>query len=356
MYHKRALMPFRRVRSLLAIAACALAVACTPPSAQTGDPQPRTVNVYTSRHYDADAQIYAAFTAATGIEVRTQEKRGDELLALLQAEGDQTEADLIVTVDAGNLFRMQEAGLLQPVSTPALEQAVPERLRDPEGLWWAFSKRVRVIAYANERLRPEQVATMDALADPSLRGRVCARSSSNIYNLSMLAARIERDGEAAALSFARGVRENFARDPRGGDTDQLRAIAAGECDAAIVNHYYLLRLAASDDPADQAVAQAVSMVFPDQDGPGAHINVSGAGVSAHARHRDEAVALLEFLVSREAQALLAPLNEEFPVRSDAPATPALQALGALREEDVRLSALGERQAQAARLFEEAGWR
>jgi iron(III) transport system substrate-binding protein len=344
--------------ALVAVALAAIA-ACTPQpaSTQTGD-EARVVNVYSGRHYDSDKQIYAAFTAATGIEVRVQEKRGEALLALLEAEGNETPADLIVTVDAGNLYRLQQAGLLQPVTSPALVAAVPARYHEPTGLWWAFSKRARVIAYRNGVVDPATVASMNDLTAPAWRGRLCVRSSENIYNLSMLSARIEREGAPAALAWARGVRANFARDPRGGDSDQLRAIAAGECDAAIVNHYYLLRLAASTDPADQAVAQAVSQHFPDQapNQPGTHINISGAGISAYAAHKDEAIALLEFLVSPEAQALLAPLNEEFPIRPDAPATPVLAALGTLREENVPLSALGSHQQEAARLFEEAGWR
>jgi iron(III) transport system substrate-binding protein len=348
----------RLTSSAFAALVVVAATACSAPTPAVGDQAARVVNVYTSRHYDADRQLYALFEERTGIAVRVQEKRGEELQALLEAEGEASPADLIVTVDAGNLYRLQEAGLLAPVTSEALTAAVPARYRDPEGRWYGFSRRARVIAYRSGVIAPEAVSTMAALTAPGLRGRVCARSSTNPYNLSMLSARIAREGEAAALAWAQGVTANFARDPRGGDTDQLRAIAAGECDVAIVNHYYLLRLQRSTDPADQAVAAALAIQFPDQaEGqPGAHVNISGAGVAAHAPHPAEALALLEFLVSAEAQSLLATLNEEFPVSLDAPAPAELAAIGALREEEVPLSALGQHQAQAAQIFETAGWR
>jgi iron(III) transport system substrate-binding protein len=340
------------------LSACGLLLAaCGGAPPREPDETQRVVNVYTSRHYDADQRLYALFTARTGIEVRTQEKRGEELLALLQAEGDQSPADLIVTVDAGNLYRLQEAGLLAPLASAAIADAVDARYRDPNGRWTGFSRRARVIAYRLDAVDPSSITSMDDLANQAFRGRVCARSSTNIYNLSMLAARIERHGPDAALGWAQGVVANFARAPRGGDTDQLKAIAAGECDLAIVNHYYLLRMQRSEDPAEREAAALIGMTFPDQgpNQPGAHVNISGAGVAAHAPHPAEAQALLEFLVSTEAQSLLAELNEEFPVRPDAPLPEALAAIGPLREETTPLSALGQHQAEAARVFEAAGW-
>ena len=350
----------KRPRSIagLLLGAFALALAaCGANPDSAGEEATRVVNVYTSRHYDADRQLYALFTERTGIEVRTQEKRGEELLELLQAEGDQSPADLIVTVDAGNLYRLQEAGLLAPVNSNTLEEAVGARYRDDQGRWYGFSRRARVIAYRLGEVDPASITSMNALTDAAFRGRVCARSSTNTYNLSMLAARIARDGPEASLAWAQGIVANFARPPRGGDTDQLKAIAAGECDVAIVNHYYLLRMQRSDDPAEREAAALIGMVFPDQgaDQPGAHVNISGAGVAVNAPHPAEAQALLEFLVSAEAQSLLAELNEEFPVRPDAPVPAALAAIGPLREEATPLSALGQHQAEAARLYETAGW-
>jgi len=340
-------------RALLAFPiAAALFAACSP---QQTTPT-RHVNIYTARHYDSDQILYDAFEEKTGIKVRVLPAAGDQLLERLRIEGDATEADVVITADAGNLYRLQEAGLLAPVVTETLSAAVPARLHEPQGYWWGFSKRARVIVYNKSAIDPATIASMDDLAGPALRGKVCARSSSNVYNLSMLAARIARTGPEAAEAWARGVRGNFARDPQGGDIDQIRAVAAGECQVAISNHYYYLRLVTSPDPADKAVADAVGLLFPDQAGAGTHVNISGAGISAYAKRRDEAVMLLEFLVSDEAQRLLAPLNEEYPIRPGIPPTEALAALGTFKEEVAPLDALGRHQAEAARIFEAVGWR
>jgi iron(III) transport system substrate-binding protein len=338
-------------RALLLMGAAAL-TAC---GSETAGPT-RHVNVYSARHYDSDQQLYDAFEAKTGIQVRVLPAPGDQLLERLRIEGDQTEADLIVAADAGNLYRLQQAGLLQAVTTPALEAGVPARLHDAEGYWWGFSKRARVIVYRKSVVDPTSITSMDDLATARFRGQVCVRSSSNVYNLSMLSSRIERLGAENARAWAAGVRANFARDPQGGDIEQIRAIAAGECQVGISNHYYYLRLATSQDPADRAIAEQVGILFPDQNGAGAHVNISGAGVSAHAKRKNEAIALIEYLVSDEAQALLAPLNEEYPIRADIAPTPALAALGAFKEEDVPLSALGAHQAEATQIFESVGWR
>lgn len=349
-------MLFPSRRRLIALAGAALLAACGQSAEAPGAPAAGYVNVYSARHYDSDQRLYDAFTEATGIEVRVLPAPGDQLLERLRTEGELTEADLIVTTDAGNLYRLQEGGLLQAVSTPALEESVPARLRETSGMWWGFSKRARVIAYRKDAVDPAAIASMDALADPRWRGQVCARSSTNIYNLSMLSSRIERLGVNNARQWAQGVRNNFARDPQGGDTQQLQAIAAGECQLAITNHYYYLRMARSEDPAERAAAQQVGLLFPDQQGEGAHVNISGAGVSAYAKRREQAVALLEFLVSRQAQEMLAPLNDEYPIRADVAPTAELAALGAFKEEDVPLDALGRHQAEAARIFDAVGWR
>jgi len=349
-------------RAALALAAAAFAAATLAACGQSGStgaaPQAGgVVNVYSARHYDSDQAIYDAFTAKTGIEVRQLQSNADQLLQRLEAEGDATQADLIITVDAGVLNRLALANAFQPVDTPALREAVPARMHDAENRWWAFAKRARVIAFRSDAFTganaPPQ--SMNDLSNPRYRGQICARSSTNPYNLSLLAARIERDGEPAALAWARGVRANFARDPQGGDTDQLKAVAAGTCSIAIVNHYYLARLAASADPADQAVAQAIGLVFP---ADGTHVNVSGGGVGRYAPNRDNAVALLEFLVSPEAQAMFPTGNEELPIRAGVPLTPQLEAIGAasFTEETVPLPSLGVNQPAAARVFEQAGWR
>ncbi|MBC7767598.1 MAG: extracellular solute-binding protein [Phycisphaerales bacterium] len=314
------------------------------------------VNVYSARHYDSDRALYAAFEQATGIAVRVLPANAEQLLERLRAEGEATEADLVVAADAGNLWRIKEAGLLQNVTTPALEAGVPARLRDGDGAYWGFTKRARVIVYRKDAVQPAQVANYDDLANPRFRGQIVMRSSTNTYQLSTLASRIERLGAENARAWAAGVRANFVRDPQGSDTDQIKAVAAGEAQATLVNHYYHFRLMRSEDPADREVAAKTGIVFPDQAGAGTHINISGAGVTAHAKRRDRAVQLLEYLVSDEAQTLLAPMNVEFPIRPAIAPAPDLAALGAFKEEDIALGVLGRHQAEAARIFEEVGWR
>ncbi|MGD9815951.1 MAG: extracellular solute-binding protein [Hyphomonadaceae bacterium] len=345
-------MTFSPSRRGFTLGASALALAACNP-AGVGDTY---VNVYTARHYDADRQLYAAFEEATGVAVRALTGNAEQLLERIRAEGEATEADLFISADAGNLWRVKEAGLLQNVTTPALEQGVPANLRDPDGAFWGFTKRARVIVYRKDAVQPDQVASYDDLANPRFRGQIVMRSSSNTYQLSTLASRIERLGADNAKQWAAGVRANFKRDPDGSDTDQIKAVAAGEAQATLVNHYYLVRLMKSEDAADREAASKVGLVFPDQGGAGAHVNISGGGVTLHAKRRDRAVQFLEFLVSDQAQTLIAPLNTEYPIRPSIAPAPELAALGAFKEESIPLDALGRHQAEAARIFEEVGWR
>jgi iron(III) transport system substrate-binding protein len=314
------------------------------------------VNVYSARHYDADRALYAAFEQATGIAVRVLPANAEQLLERMRAEGDATEADLVVAADAGNLWRMQNAGLLAPTTSATLEAGVPTRLRDAAGHWWGFTKRARVIVYAKDVVAPEEVVALDDLTKTRFRGHVVARSSTNTYNLSLLSSRIERLGADNARAWAAGVRANFARDPQGSDTDQIKAVAAGEAQVAIANHYYVLRLARSADPAEREIASKVAIAFPDQAGAGAHVNISGAGIATHSKRPENALRLLEYLISDEAQNLLAPLNDEFPIRPDIAPAPELAALGAFKEEDLPLDALGRHQSEAAGIYEAVGWR
>jgi iron(III) transport system substrate-binding protein len=339
----------------LFLAASAALAACGRPAQPGAKGADRRVHVYSARHYDADKAVYDLFKREKGIEVRVLPAPGDQLIERLRQEGDQTEADLIVTVDGGNLWRLTEAGLLQGVTTPVLEAAVPSRFHDPQGRWWAFSKRIRVIVYRKDAVDPALLGSMDDLIQPRFAGQICARSSNNTYNLSMLAARIEQNGRENALAWARAMRGNFAHAPRGNDIDQIRAVAAGECQATIVNHYYLLRFRTSNNPADRAIADKLGVIIPEQRRGGVHVNISGAGVSAYAKRKAEAVELLEFLLSPQAQHLFAELNNEFPIRPDVQLTPGLAELGRFHEEQIPFDALGRRQAEAARVYEEAGW-
>lgn len=290
------------------------------------------------------------------MRVRVLPANAEQLLERLRAEGEATEADLVVAADAGNLWRLKDAGLLQGVTNPALEQGVPQRLRDPDGAYWGFTRRARVIIYRPDAVQPDEVASYDDLASPRFRNQIVMRSSTNTYQLSTLASRIERLGVENAQAWAAGVRANFAREPQGSDTDQIKAVAAGEAQATLVNHYYWVRLQQSEDAAEREAAARTALIFPDQAGAGAHVNISGAGVAAHAKRRDRAVQLLDYLVSDEAQTMLAPLNVEYPIRAEISPAPALAALGDFREEDIPLDALGRHQAEAARIFEAVGWR
>lgn len=342
----------------------AFLAACSPAQNPGQDPAKagpaagpeRIVNVYSARHYDADERLFRTFEAATGIRPRVITADGPALLQRLKEEGDQTSADVILTVDVGNLTRLAQDGLTQAVSDDSLAKAIPAAVRDPQGQWFGLTKRYRVIAYAKDRVRPEEVATMDALAQPRFRGKVCARSSTNIYNLSMMAARIERDGAPKAETWARAVASNFARQPQGGDTDQLRAIAGGVCDVAIVNHYYVVRMQNSADPADRAAGAGLAISVPDQAGAGVHVNISGASVSRYSKNKSEAIALIAFLASPQAQAEVAALNDEFPIAAGIALPAPLQALSGVKEDATPLTALGARQAEAQRVFEAAGWR
>src|SRR5215208_6397262 len=304
--------------------------------------QVREVNVYSSRHYDTDDQIYAAFTAQTGIRVNLIEGGEDELIERIRSEGANSPADVLITVDAGRLWRAQQAGLLQPITSPTLEARIPANLRDPEGYWVGLSKRARVIMYSTERVNPADLSTYEALADPQWRGKIIVRSSSHVYNQSLMSSMIEAIGPDATERWARGLVANFARRPQGADTDQLKAVAAGEGDIAITNTYYLARLTKSDNSEDRAVAARVAPFFPNQ-GPGdrgAHVNISGGGVVATSRNRDNAVAFLEFLTSDIAQAVFAQGSNEYPAVPGTPLDPVLASFGSFREDAVNAARYG----------------
>ncbi|HEX6143835.1 MAG TPA: extracellular solute-binding protein, partial [Geminicoccaceae bacterium] len=253
------------------------------------------VNVYSSRHYDTDTALYDTFTEETGIEVNLIEGDADELIERIKLEGENSPADVLITVDAGRLFRAEEAGILQPVESEVLNERIPENLRHPDGLWYGLTKRVRAIVRSTERTGEDEIRRYEDLAEPAFEDRVCIRSSSNIYNQSLVASMIESQGPEAAEAWLEGLVANMARPPQGGDRDQIRAGAAGECDVAVVNHYYLVRMLEGDDEADREAARAVEIVVPNQGGRGAHANISGAGVVVGAPHPENAVRFLEYL-------------------------------------------------------------
>jgi iron(III) transport system substrate-binding protein len=319
--------------------------------------QDKVVNVYSSRHYQADEALYADFTKRTGIKVNRIEATEDALLERIRNEGARSPADVLITVDAGRLWRAEQMGLFQPVKSSTLESRIPASLREPTGLWFGFSQRARVIAYNNEKVKPGEIDSYEALAEPKWKGRVCMRSSTNIYNLSLMGALIEHLGEEKAEAWAKSVRANLALEPRGGDTDQLKAVAAGQCDVTVSNQYYYARLARSENPGERRVAERVSLVFPNQKSWGTHVNVSGAGVLKHAPNRDAALRFLEYLVSDSAQRYFADGNNEWPaVESVKVDNPVLNALGDFRPDALNVAVLGRNQPAAQRIYDRVGWK
>lgn len=313
---------------------------------------PGVVNVFSARHYDSDTAVYQAFTEQTGIEVNLIEAGGDLLIERVRSDGERSPADVIITVDAGRLYRAAEADLFQPAGIDEALEALPDYLEHPDDLWFGFATRTRVIAYSTQRVDPDTITSYRDLADPRFAGRVCVRSSNNVYNQSLLAALIERWGAEEAESWARGVVANMARAPQGGDTDQIRAVAAGDCDIALVNHYYWARLVNSGNPADEAVAAATALAFPED----THVNISGAGLAAGAPNPDNARAFLEFLLSDTAQRAFAELTSEFPaVESVEYDNALLSQLEGFEPDELNVNALGENAAEAQRIFDRAGW-
>ncbi|MDR5897404.1 Fe(3+) ABC transporter substrate-binding protein [Halomonas vilamensis] len=314
------------------------------------------LNLYSARHYDSDERLYTAFTDETGIEVNVLEGDSDQLIERIQREGIASPADVMLTVDAGRLWRAEQEGIFQSVESDVLDERLPESMRHPEGLWFGLSQRARAIYYNRENFDPSQISSYEDLADPQFEGQVCIRSSNNIYNQSLLASMIAHHGEEGAEEWAQGVVDNMARDPEGGDTDQIRGVASGECDLAVANHYYYVRLLKSDDDADREAARKVGIIFPNQDGRGAHVNVGGAGVVDGAPNRENAVRFLEFLSSDTAQEIFASGNNEFPVVAGVKKDPVLESWGNFKKDDLNISELGENNPEAIRIFDRVGWR
>ncbi len=342
----------RLVWGLLLVGGLA-SVAFPPPS---GAQQP-VLNLYSARHYQTDEALYGDFTKQTGIKINRIELGDEPLLQRVKSEGANSPADVILLVDAARLWRAQIDGLFQPIDSKVLNQRIPANLRANDGSWFGFSTRARVIVYDKAKVRPEEVDTYEKLADPVNKGRVCTRSGSHPYMLSLLGAMVERSGEAAAEAWARGMVANMARPPRGGDTDQIRGVAAGECSVALTNSYYWVRLMRSSDPKDKEVVARVGFIWPNQATSGTHINVSGGGVARHAPNRDNAVRFLEYLSSPQAQAYFADGNNEWPVVKNVEVSnEALLSLGKFKAETVPISSVGKGQIAAQRILDRVGYR
>lgn len=316
----------------------------------------KEVNVYTHRHYEIDKQLFKEFTTQTGIKVNVITAGADQLMERLQREGENSPADLLITVDAGRLFRAKEKQLLQAITSPTLTKQVPTAFKDRQNYWYALTIRGRVVVYSKERVNPEELTTYSDLTNKKWLGKILVRSSDNIYNQSLMAGIIAHEGEEKALIWAKGIVANMARSPKGKDRDQMKAIAAGEGDLAIVNTYYLGKLLYSDKPEEQEVAKQLGVFFPNQEGAGTHINISGAGVTKYAPNKENAIKLLEFLTNKEAQIRFAAENHEYPVNTEAMWSEMLKKLGTFKADSIDFDLLGKHNTTAVKLFDQAGWK
>jgi len=313
------------------------------------------LNLYSSRHYDTDERLYSDFTDMTGITINRIEGNADELIARMEAEGINSPADILLTVDTSRLERAKAAAVLQSIDSSVLEARIPDSLQDADNQWFGFSQRARIIFYDKNDVTAPPMTYLD-LADPTYAGMVCHRSSTNVYSQTLLSSIIENHGEAAARTWAAGVVANFARDPQGGDTDQLRGLVSGECDISISNTYYFARAIRKDVDGLPAEARAdIGWIFPAQNDEGAHMNLSGGGVAAHAPNRDNAIAFMEYLASDQAQQYFSAGNDEYPAVPGVGLSPSVASLGLFRPDAVDLSAVAQNVPLAQQIFNEAGW-
>lgn len=314
------------------------------------------VNVYSARKEKLIKPLLDQFTQETGIKVNLVTGKADALLARLKSEGKLTPADILITTDAGRLHRAKESGLLSNLDLGVITKKVPANYRDKDNQWVGLSLRSRPIIYRKGKVDPSTLSTYEALADPKFKGKVCIRSSGNIYNQSLIASMIAADGETKTLNWAKKFVKNFARPPKGGDRDQIKAVANGECDIAVVNTYYLAGMLKSKSAEQVEIAKTVDVFWPNQNGRGAHVNVSGAGIIKYAKNKTEAQKLINFLVGDSAQQWYAQANHEFPIRSGIQASQTLNDWGVFKADDLNLSKLGDLNANAVRLMDKAGWK
>lgn len=340
--------------AVMGLSACGKPANDSAPSAATENKG--QVNVYTARHYDADALIYDAFTKETGIKVNRLEIQPDQLVERMKAEGEGSPADVILMADAGALWKASQADLFQPLQSDVINKAVPANLREPGHLWFGFSKRARVIVYDKAKVKPEEVATYEALATPRFKGKVCVRSSDNVYNLSLMAAFVQHWGPKKSLDWAKGVVANMARDPQGGDMDQIKAVSVGACEVALSNTYYYMRLLHHEGEIDPKVAQTTALSFPDVAGQGTHVNISGGGMAKYATNKKEAQAFLEFMTTKTAQTIFAKANGEFPVIPSEETPSYIQAISGFKADPLSVTTYGANQAEAQKIYDKAGWK
>ncbi len=337
------------LKSSTCIAAALTAVLATSAAAE-GE-----LNLYSSRHYDTDERLYTDFEEATGITINRIEGKADELIARMEAEGANSPADILLTVDTSRLARAKNAGILQPVESAVLEDRVPANLQDADNEWFGFSQRARIIFYDKADVANPPATYLD-LAKPEFKGLVCIRSSTNTYNQTLLASIITHHGAEEATKWAEGVVANMARDPQGGDTDQLRGVVSGECEIAVSNSYYFARALRTNVKGLSAEIDMLGIQFPSQDAEGAHMNLSGAGVAANAPNKDNAIKFLEYLASDQAQVYFSNGNDEYPAVEGVALADNVAALGAFKADDVNLSGVAKNIPEAQKIFNEVGWK
>lgn len=339
----RAALP--RLAALLAIGVAALSA----PASAEGE-----LNLYSSRHYDTDERLYSEFEEETGITINRIEGKADELIERMKAEGANSPADVLLTVDAGRIWRAEQAGVLSSVDSMTLNRRIPAHLRHPDGKWFGFSQRARIIFYDKERVS-EPPLTYEDLADPKYKGMICTRSSSNIYMLSLMASMIQHHGEAAAQEWAQGLYENRARDPQGGDTDQLSGIVSGECAIVLANTYYFVRGLTGEVSGLTEGIDNIGWVFPNQSDRGAHVNISAGAVAANAPNRDNAIRFLEYLASDSAQQYFSDGNNEYPAVPGVALGEGVAKLGLFRQDPVNVSVYGQNQPKAQAIYDAVGY-
>ena len=346
------------VRRCAALAALTSLTIMTAPLAWAQD---TVLNLYSARHYQTDEALYANFTKATGIKINRVDADDAGILARLQSEGSASPADVILLVDAARLWRAEADGLFQPVKSETLESRIPATLRGKDGgqgsAWFGLSTRARVLVYNKQTVKRDDVDTYEKLADPKNKGKVCTRSGSHPYNLSLFGSVLEHLGPQATETWLQGVVSNMARAPKGGDTDQIKAVASGECQVALTNTYYLARLMRSDKADDKQVVENVGVVFPNQQTWGTHVNIAGAAAAKFAPHRQAAVQFLEYLAGDQAQAYFADGNNEWPVAKGVKvANPALDTLGAFKAETIPISVVGMNQGKVQQMLDRVGYK
>lgn len=318
--------------------------------------QPKVLNLYSSRHYNTDQQLYDNFTRQTGIKVNLVEGEADPLIERIKSEGRNSPADILITVDIGRIWRAQQEGILAPVNSSILQQKIPASLRHPQGFWFGFSQRARVIMYSKRNINPSQLSTYADLANPKWRGKIAVRTSGNVYNQSLVAWMIANIGQQETEKWCRGLVANFARPPQGNDTAQIEAVAAGVANLAIVNSYYLANLADNSDPNRRKIADQVGLFFPNQNAGGTHVNISGGGLIKTAPNKEAGIRFLEYLVTPEAQNFFARGNNEFPVVPGTPLAPTVAKFGSFKASTTNIAQIGPNLAKAVQVVNRAGWR